>query len=38
MDELEASGIVGPSQGSTARAVLIMTEIDLYEHLKGLQG
>jgi S-DNA-T family DNA segregation ATPase FtsK/SpoIIIE len=32
MDQLEASGVVGPSQGSKAREVLIRTEMEL-DHL-----
>lgn len=37
MDQLEAAGIVGPSQGSKARDVLIKTEMDLEQHLANFQ-
>jgi len=33
MDQLEASGVVGPGQGSKARDVLIKTEADLQQLL-----
>ena len=36
MDQLEAAGIVGPSQGSKARDVLIRNEMDLEQHLASL--
>ncbi len=36
MDQLEATGVVGPNQGSKAREVLIKTEADLQEYLQSL--
>lgn len=36
MDQLEAAGVVGPSQGSKVRDVLIRTEADLQEMLNGM--
>lgn len=36
MDQLEAAGIVGPSQGSKVREVLYKTEMELEEYLQTL--
>ena len=36
MDQLEAAGIVGPSQGSKVRDVLVKTDAELQEYLNGM--
>ena len=36
MDQLEAAGIVGASQGSKVRDVLIKTEADLQDYLNNM--
>lgn len=38
MDQLEAAGIVGASQGSKVRDVLIKTEAELQQHLDAMGG
>ena len=38
MDQLEALGIVGPSEGSKAREVLIYDELELEKYLTDLKG
>ena len=37
MDQLEATGVVGPNQGSKVRDVIIKTEADLAQHLGSLR-
>ena len=36
MDQLENTGIVGPNEGSKARQVYMVDEIELEQHLKAL--
>jgi S-DNA-T family DNA segregation ATPase FtsK/SpoIIIE len=36
MDQLEFAGVVGPSQGSKARDVLIKSEMELDQYLQGI--
>jgi S-DNA-T family DNA segregation ATPase FtsK/SpoIIIE len=38
MDQLEAMGVVGPSEGSKAREVLIYDEIELERYLEEIKG
>jgi S-DNA-T family DNA segregation ATPase FtsK/SpoIIIE len=37
MDQLEAAGIVGPFEGSKARAVLVMDDIQLEQILNNMR-
>jgi S-DNA-T family DNA segregation ATPase FtsK/SpoIIIE len=38
MDQMEAAGIVGGSQGSKAREVLIKSEMELQQILDSMNG